>query len=90
MVVLRRTLFALSVLAAMASQTVAQVAPAPMAPTPPDQAGKLFIELPRTYNTTDSMALGPHGRVIVAVPNYNNLSIAKQGRDSASSPATDS
>lgn len=84
---LRRTLFAVSALVAMASHTVAQMAPAPMAPTPPDQASKLFIKLPRTYNTTDSMALGPDGRVIIAVPNYNNLSFAKQGRDSASSPA---
>ena len=40
-------------------------------------AWAVFLVLPRTYNTTDSMALAPDGRVIVAVPNYNNLSFAK-------------
>jgi DNA-binding beta-propeller fold protein YncE len=33
------------------------------------------------------MTLAPDGRIIVAVPNYNNLSLAKQGGDSAAAPA---
>jgi hypothetical protein len=73
--------------AAITTAVFAQTAPAPMSPTPPANASKLVLKLPRTYNTTDSMAHAPDGRIIVAVPNYNNLSFEKEGRPQAGSPA---
>jgi len=50
-------------------------------------SGKPFLTLPRTYNTSDSMARMPDGRIVLAVPNYNNLTLHEQGRTSEEAPA---
>ncbi|UPG83840.1 hypothetical protein L2Y94_10760 [Luteibacter aegosomatis] len=56
------------------------------APPATDHAAVFAIQ-PREYNTMDSMARGPDGKIVVAVPNYNNLTLEKTGRAAAASPA---
>jgi len=81
-----RSSFALFIAASTYAVPASNTAQAAQSASSAD-AGQPFIKLPRTYNTSDSMARMPDGRIILAVPNYNNLTLRKQGRAAAEAPA---
>lgn len=48
---------------------------------------KLFIDLPKGYNTPDGLAMAPNGDLILSVPNFNNQHLLDKGMiDEPSSP----
>ncbi|GAB7524185.1 SMP-30/gluconolactonase/LRE family protein [Paraburkholderia sp. 2C] len=81
-----RSSFALFIVAGVHAVAAAQTARAEQTASLAG-SGEPFLTLPRAYNTSDSMARMPDGRIILAVPNYNNLTLREQGRASEEAPA---
>jgi DNA-binding beta-propeller fold protein YncE len=84
---MERTMRESSFLIAAGIFIVASLAPAASAQSPIIDGNETLVVLPSEYNTTDSMAMLPDGSIVLAVPNYNNLTLRKYGTHLRESPA---